>query len=148
MDKLHEQLLAFPKWLHDDTCFVAWTKIQTTKWIINIENIKIWDYVITPFWKSEVVNVWPTWYKEVKEFYWCTCTPNHKFFTYNKWFINIDKVSDIDSMSMLSFKNLYQWNILKKLYINDKSMHLFHREDIIFLSLQLINEEFETNHTC
>lgn len=138
---LEEELLAFPKGAHDDTCFVAGTQIATDKGYKNIENIQVGDKVLTPFGFSKVRESECTGERDVGEYYGNICTHNHKFFSFKNGFKAIDSFTMNDRISTLSFKDLYLWSILKKLYSKEQHLDLWDRESITYLSQQQMLEE-------
>ena len=114
---------------HDDACFVAGTKVATICGLKNIENVRIGEYVITPFGYRKVIDSGCTGMKQVITNIGLTGTENHKVFYKNRF----DCLAGIDEkfVSLLSFKNLLIWEYKKLLCSMELSTNLWGRENII-----------------
>lgn len=146
VSKWIQQLKDFPNWLHDDMCFVWDTKITTLFWDKNIKDIKIWDYVLTPFWYKKVIDSKKTGRKKViKAIFWdkfLIWTEDHKIIYKNKTFWLLKDFKYNTSVSILNFKNLLLWKIKKQLYLTELNINLCdEKENIIFLNQIQMNEE-------
>lgn len=147
-EKLVNQLLDFPNVLHDDLCLVWETQITTIFWNKNLKDLKIGDYVLTPFWFRKVINSKCTWEtKVITATFWnksITWTSKHKVFFYNKTFWFLEDFKYNTSVSILNFKELFLWKLKKLLFLNERHINLCdEKESIIFLNQNQINEENE-----
>jgi len=124
---------------HDDACFVAGTQIATLTGYKNIENIKVGDYVITPFGYGRVTASALTGVKQVINRAGLTATKNHKVFS-NKRF---DELCGIDenSVSLLKFKDLFEWKYKRLLDLTDGYIRLWGRVDITLVSQRQMKAE-------
>jgi predicted phage terminase large subunit-like protein len=111
-----EQLMQFPNGSHDDACFVKGTLIATNKGNIPIEEIKIGDQVLTPFGFFPVLECGITGKKEVITKFGLTGTKEHKVFTFNDDFVNLDALTQVNNLSKLNLCNLIQTALRKLSY--------------------------------
>lgn len=128
----------------DDACFIAGTKIMTSKGYKNIEDIKINDNVLTPFGFSKVLESKCTGEKKVIKNIGLTGTPNHKI--YNKKqnkFVSLDTLTCMTNCVILSLKGLIKWALKKQLYL--MGQRIPKRESIIFVNQKM---EKNTDHNC
>jgi predicted phage terminase large subunit-like protein len=127
-DDFKEELVGFPTAKHDDTCFVAGTKVSTLFGYKKIKDVKKDDYVITPFGLSKVLEAGCTGLKEVITNIGITGTPTHKIFTLdNLQDLNIINPNDIIK---ISFRRFLKWRYQKFLSLTAGHTDLWGREDI------------------
>jgi PBSX family phage terminase large subunit len=85
--------ITYEKYGHMLSCFVGETFIMTDNGNKRIDEIKIGENVLTRNGYKKVLNVWNNGYRQVKEYQIgdvkVTCTPEHKFYTKEKDFIEI-----------------------------------------------------------
>lgn len=88
--------ITYEKYGHMLSCFVGETLIMTDNGNKRIDEIKIGENVLTRSGYKKVLNVWNNGYRQVKEYgigdVKVTCTPEHKFYTNEKDFIEIDLI--------------------------------------------------------
>jgi hypothetical protein len=125
---------------HDDICFVAGSKIATTRGYVNIENITIKDKIITPLGIASVSHCGSTGFHKVIKNINLEGTPNHPIF-YEDKFIPLTSVADIIRLDKLSFLGLLKWKQRQLLFLMEKNLDLRLRQDILRLS----KENIETN---
>ncbi len=131
----------FPVGKHDDSCFVAGTKISTIFGDKNIEDIKCGDLVITPFGLKEVIDCGLTQENaEVIEKLGLKCTPYHKIFNGNS-FDEIISICNNNKIDALTMKGLLQWRYKKLLYSMEYNIGSWGRESIILVNQRQITEE-------
>jgi hypothetical protein len=124
----------------DDICFVAGTQIATLFGYKNIENIKINDFIITPFGICKVLNSGLTGYSEIIKNKGLTGTKGHPVF-YGDRYERLDSIYDDVKISKLSFKELLRWKYRKLLYLMESNIDLWAREDIILANQKIIKNE-------
>lgn len=99
---------------HDDSCFVAGTKVATILGNKNIEELKVGDLVITPWGVSPITRT-TSRMKPVIDNIGLTGTKDHKIYTTHDYsFDNLENV-DYSMVSKLTIKELISWQI-KSLY--------------------------------
>jgi len=126
----------------DDACFVAGTRIATLKGDKNIEDVKIGDYVITPYGLDKVISAGTTGIREVVKNIGLVGTRKHKIF--NKLINNfspLDSLTSIISCDIISLRGLIKWQILKQLYLTIKNIEKLQRTDIISISALIQKEK-------
>lgn len=95
-DTFKDQYLMYPtKGVHDD-CFPADAPIITEKGIKLISEITIDDYVLTRNGYRKVLKAWCKGSKQVITRYGITATPDHKVWTENQGWVNLDSLRDDD----------------------------------------------------
>lgn len=124
----------------DDRCYVAGSKIATTKGYINIENIQVGDKVITPFGVGRVSAAGCTGYREVITNSGMTGTGNHPVFT-DDGFKPLDSLCDAVQLDYLSFTGLLKWKYKNLLCSMESNIDLWVREDIILVYKKNIKSE-------
>lgn len=124
---------------HDDACFVSTTMIATTKGNKNICDIKVGDYVITPFGKSKVLRT-TVREKPVITNIGLTGTYDHKVYCSNDY--TFDKLQNMEyaNTSKLTLKELAKWASDLAFYSTEKSTTLTRRQDITKLRI-IINQK-------
>lgn len=120
-------------------CFIWSTNILTSKWNKNISEIKVWDFVITPFGKRKVLNKFER--VERKKLYilnkilcW---TWNHKIYT-KKWFKKLYKIALRDYTESYNLINLLKWRFKRLLYIMKRNSGF--REQVNIITQTNLNE--------
>ena len=112
--------------IKDDHCFVAGTKVLTSRGNIDIEKITTNDYVITPFGKRRILA---TGNREVNKIVKLTfnngitiyTTPDHKFYT-NKRFIKSDALTNSCWLETDNIINRIKWKLKNIFIIKDRNM--------------------------
>lgn len=117
---------------HDDACFVSTTMIATTKGDKKASEIKVGDYVITPFGKSRVLKTHVR-EKPVITNIGLTGTHDHKVYCVNDY--SFDKLENMEyaNTSKLTFKELAKWASDLAYYSTETSTILTQRQDIMKL---------------
>ena len=117
IEKLERQLLSFPTGRHDDTCFVAGTKIATPTGDQAIETLKAGDKVLTPFGVRKVLAAGLTGHKEVISKFGLEATPNHPVFVRGNGFLPIGShlLTYISQLSRVSLKEMILWQFQRLL---------------------------------
>ena len=102
-----------------DFCFVGDTMVLTSKGYIMIKNVKVGDFVVTPFGFKKVINKGERFVNKIVELglkngKTLKCTPKHKIFTIN----GFKYAKDVINTDTLSYDNLFElikWRIKKLL---------------------------------
>lgn len=132
---IKEELLNFPKAAHDDLCFSGDTLVSTLWGDKPIKEVKVGEYVITPFGLSRVEQSGQTGNKAVISKFGLKATPAHKVFNGS----NFEKLSDICYdvlLDKLSYGGLLKWKYRKLSILMDINIDLWGREGIICVSQQ------------
>jgi len=124
---------------HDDHCFVAGTKVATLWGNKNIENVKVGDYVITPFGLRKVLASGKTGHKNVIKRFGLTATEGHRVFN-AKEFKEICKC-DEKALSLYGFKEQMKWRLNRLLLSTESNTVLWGREGIISVSQRATKDE-------
>lgn len=125
---------------HDDVCFVAGTKVATIFGDKNIEDVKVGDYVFTPFGIKKVLQSGQTGYTETIKNIGLEGTYNHKVFA-NGIFDKLGNLRDDVEVDRLSYGGLLKWKYKKLLSLMESNIDLWEREDIILANQLQIKEE-------
>lgn len=125
---------------HDDSCFVAGTKVATILGNKNIEELKVGDLVITPWGVSPITRT-TSRMKPVIDNIGLTGTKDHKIYTTHDYsFDNLENV-DYSMVSKLTIKELISWQI-KSLYCSmAKNTLVTQRQDIMKIKSLLTEKE-------
>lgn len=125
---------------HDDSCFVAGTKVATILGNKNIEELKVGDLVITPWGVSPITRT-TSRIKPVIDNIGLTGTKDHKIYTTHDYsFDNLENV-DYSMVSKLTIKELILWQI-KSLYCSmAKNTIVTQRQDIMKIKSLLTEKE-------
>lgn len=125
---------------HDDSCFVAGTKVATIFGDKNIEELKVGDLVITPWGVSPITRT-TSRMKQVIDNIGLTGTKDHKIYTTHDYsFDNLENV-DYSMVSKLTIKELISWQI-KSLYCSmAKNTIVTQRQDIMKIKSLLTEKE-------
>ena len=108
-------------------CFVAGTKVLTSKGEKNIEDIKVGELVITPFGKRKVLEsgvsglsnkIYDVDFSNGRSF---SVTGNHKIYT-QRGFVHIDALEYNDKVEFITLFNLLKWNTKKILSITAENL--------------------------
>ena len=131
---LIDELIKFPKALHDDLCLVGETLVATINGDKKIKDIKTGDKVITPFGIKSVIESRETGIKNVIERIGIIGTSNHPVFVDNK-FDKLDALRYNSNVNNLTLKNLCRWKYQKLLSSMVSSMDSWEgKESIILVS--------------
>lgn len=125
---------------HDDVCFVAGTKVATLFGDKNIEDVKVGDYVFTPFGIKKVLQSGQTGYTETIKNIGLEGTYNHKVFADGTF----DKLGNLRydvEVDRLSYGGLLKWKYKKLLSLMESNIDLWERKDIILANQLQIKEE-------
>ena len=125
---------------HDDQCFDGSTLIATLRGDIPIKDVKIGDYVITPFGLKKVLNCGITGYKETINKFGLEVTSDHKIFA-NGAFDRIDKLVYNCDIDRLTYGGLLKWMYQKVLFSMESNLTLSGREGIISVRQQQMLHE-------
>ena len=125
---------------HDDQCFDGLTLVATLRGDIPIKDVKIGDYVITPFGLKKVLNCGITGYKETINKFGLEVTPDHKIFA-NGTFDRIDKLVYNCNIDRLTYRGLLKWMYQKVLFSMESNLTLSGREGIISVRQQQMLHE-------
>lgn len=125
---------------HDDSCFVAGTKVATIWGNKNIEDLKVGDLVITPWGLSPITRTTSRMKKVINNI-GLTGTKDHKIYTTHDYsFGNLENV-DYSMVSKLTIKELISWQI-KSLYCSmAKNTTVTQRQDIMKIKAFLTEKE-------
>lgn len=99
---------------HDDSCFVAGTKVATIFGDKNIEELKVGDLVITPWGVSPITRT-TSRMKPVIDNIGLTGTKDHKIYTTHDYSFDSLENVDYSMVSKLTIEELISWQI-KSLY--------------------------------
>lgn len=121
---------------HDDACFVATTMVATDKGNKEIKDIKIGDYVITPFGKSKVIKTHVR-EKPVISNIGLTGTYDHKVYCTNDYSFDNLQNMEYNNTSKLTFKELAKWASDIAFYLTETSSILTQRQDITKLRMTI-----------
>lgn len=121
---------------HDDSCFVSTTMIATTKGNKKASEIKIGDYVITPFGPSKVLKTHVR-EKQIITNIGLTGTPDHKIYCINDYTFDKLENMEYDNTSKLTFKELAKWASDLAFYSTETSTILTKRQDITKLRMTI-----------
>lgn len=125
---------------HDDVCFVAGTKVATLFGDKNIEDVKVGDYVFTPFGIKKVLQSGQTGYTETIKNIGLEGTYNHKVFA-NGTFDKLGNLRYDVEVDRLSYGGLLKWKYKKLLSLMESNIDLWERKDIILANQLQIKEE-------
>ncbi len=135
MDKLEEQLLAFPRGRHDDLCLVGETLVATPTGDRRIDELTQGDLVLTPLGPKRITAHAHTGSAPTITVGTITGTPDHPVFTHNEGFKDLDALCYNDSISHLSCKSLCLWKYQKLLSLmGQPSVSWEGKESITYLS--------------
>ena len=112
--EFYDQMWEFPKGQHDDCCFVSGTKVHMITGLVEIQNIKIGDIVITPFGYRKVLNTGSRMQTVVTNLN-LTGTKNHPIFTLKNGFMRLDTVELPMLLSLFKLKEVIRWRYKKLL---------------------------------
>lgn len=121
---------------HDDSCFVSTTMIATTKGNKRASEIKIGDYVITPFGPSKVLKTHVR-EKQIITNIGLTGTPDHKIYCINDYTFDKLENMEYDNTSKLTFRELAKWASDLAFYSTETSSILTQRQDITKLRMTI-----------
>lgn len=139
-DGFFKELEDFPDGRHDDICLGAGTKIATQFGDIDIENIKVGDFVLTPLGLKKVLFSKCTGLHQTFEIFNLRGTKNHPVFQNGKGFISLDSINGA-LLNSLSWKYLTHWMLQKQLALTENSTEKWvGKEFITFLNRIPIRE--------
>ena len=125
---------------HDDSCFVAGTKVATIFGDKNIEELKVGDLVITPWGVSPITRT-TSRMKPVIDNIGLTGTKDHKIYTTHDYSFDSLENVDYSMVSKLTIEELISWQI-KSLYCSmAKNTILTQRQDIMKIKSLLTEKE-------
>lgn len=125
---------------HDDSCFVAGTKVATIFGNKNIEELKVGDLVITPWGISPITRT-TSRMKPVIDNVGLTGTKDHKIYTTHDYsFDNLENV-DYSMVSKLTIKELISWQIKSLYCLMAKNTIVTQRQDIMKIKSLLTEKE-------
>lgn len=125
---------------HDDSCFVAGTKVATIWGNKNIEDLKVGDLVITPWGVSPITRT-TSRMKPVIDNIGLTGTKDHKIYTTHDYSFDSLENVDYSMVSKLTIKELISWQI-KSLYCSmAKNTTITQRQDIMKIKAFLTEKE-------
>lgn len=125
---------------HDDSCFVAGTKVATIFGDKNIEELKVGDLVITPWGVSPITRT-TSRMKPVIDNIGLTGTKDHKIYTTHDYSFDSLENVDYSMVSKLTIKELISWQI-KSLYCSmAKNTIVTQRQDIMKIKSLLTEKE-------
>ena len=125
---------------HDDSCFVAGTKVATIFGDKNIEELKVGDLVITPWGVSPITRT-TSRMKPVIDNIGLTGTKDHKIYTTHDYSFDSLENVDCSMVSKLTIKELISWQI-KSLYCSmAKNTIVTQRQDIMKIKSLLTEKE-------
>lgn len=125
---------------HDDSCFVAGTKVATIFGDKNIEELKVGDLVITPWGVSPITRT-TSRMKPVIDNIGLTGTKDHKIYTTHDYSFDSLENVDYSMVSKLTIEELISWQI-KSLYCSmAKNTIITQRQDIMKIKSLLTEKE-------
>lgn len=125
---------------HDDSCFVAGTKVATIFGDKNIEELKVGDLVITPWGVSPITRT-TSRMKPVIDNIGLTGTKDHKIYTIHDYSFDSLENVDCSMVSKLTIKELISWQI-KSLYCSmAKNTIVTQRQDVMKIKSLLTEKE-------
>lgn len=125
---------------HDDSCFVAGTKVATIFGNKNIEELKVGDLVITPWGISPITRT-TSRMKPVIDNVGLTGTKDHKIYTTHDYsFDNLENV-DYSMVSKLTINELISWQIKSLYCLMAKNTIVTQRQDIMKIKSLLTEKE-------
>lgn len=125
---------------HDDSCFVAGTKVATIFGDKNIEELKVGDLVITPWGVSPITRT-TSRMKPVIDNIGLTGTKDHKIYTTHDYSFDSLENVDYSMVSKLTIEELISWQI-KSLYCSmAKNTIATQRQDIMKIKSLLTEKE-------
>ena len=125
---------------HDDSCFVAGTKVATIFGDKNIEELKVGDLVITPWGVSPITRT-TSRMKPVIDNIGLTGTKDHKIYTTHDYSFDSLENVDYSMVSKLTIEELISWQI-KSLYCSmAKNTTVTQRQDIMKIKSLLTEKE-------
>lgn len=125
---------------HDDSCFVAGTKVATIFGDKNIEELKVGDLVITPWGVSPITRT-TSRMKPVIDNIGLTGTKDHKIYTTHDYSFDSLENVDYSMVSKLTIEELISWQI-KSLYCSmAKNTIVTQRQDIMKIESLLTEKE-------
>lgn len=125
---------------HDDSCFVAGTKVATILGNKNIEELKVGDLVITPWGVSPITRT-TSRMKPVIDNIGLTGTKDHKIYTTHDYSFDSLENVDYSMVSKLTIEELISWQI-KSLYCSmAKNTIVTQRQDIMKIKSLLTEKE-------
>lgn len=125
---------------HDDSCFVAGTKVATIFGDKNIEELKVGDLVITPWGVSPITRT-TSRMKPVIDNIGLTGTKDHKIYTTHDYSFDSLENVDYSMVSKLTIEELISWQI-KSLYCSmAKNTAVTQRQDIMKIKAFLTEKE-------
>ena len=125
---------------HDDICFASGTKIATLFGDKNIEDIKVGEYVLTPFGIKKVLESGQTGFTYTIKKVGLEGTPKHKIFVNGK-FDNLENIEYDVEVDALSHGGLLKWKYKKLLSLMVSNIDLWERKDIILANQIQIKDE-------
>lgn len=125
---------------HDDSCFVAGTKVATIWGNKNIEDLKVGDLVITPWGLSPITRTTSRMKKVINNI-GLTGTKDHKIYTTHDYSFDSLENVDYSMVSKLTIEELISWQI-KSLYCSmAKNTTVTQRQDIMKIKAFLTEKE-------
>ncbi len=138
VDDLLNEFKLFPKSKHDDQCLVGDTLIATKKGDVQIKDVKVGDYVLTPLGFREVLASEKTGTKKVIDNGIITGTPNHPVFMKTLGFFDLKVVKNFwGKYSKLNFKELFKWEVSKQSFLLNNDMAEHYEVDILFHKIEI-----------
>ena len=134
------ELLSFPAGAHDDMCFAAETVVTTAFGDKLIEEIKVGDYVLTPFGYRKVLNAGCTGIAETITKFGITATPNHPFIAMGKGVVDFSEIRKCEC-SVLNFEGLLSWKYRKVLCSMELPIDSWEQSDITLVSQIQMKDE-------
>lgn len=108
----YQEIGLFPKAIVSGGCVVEGTEIQTPSGLVEIQNFKVGDEVVTQYGDKEVKAVWdqntldegnPECYEiEFEDGYTVTCSADHKFIVNGNWVSAKDLIVNMDCETLES----------------------------------------------
>lgn len=111
-------------------CFIAGTKVLTKKGQVNIEDLKVGDIVITPMGESKIIHTHCNEVGEVITNRGLTGTKDHKIFTWNKGWIDLQFLSLCDIIEYSKYGRI-KWQIMNLLFTKAKCFQFSTQVDTI-----------------